>query len=265
MWTKSSKVPVERMLGAIRVKDGPVEEDKPCQEPGCDGYGNQSIFDSDGKMISMRLCRCKRDYFDRKNEEAFISSLPPLLRKYDSQGFNTATRERERKLKVVNMFVEDGHLEGKPGILMHGSPGTGKTRMLVSIGKALSKNGKVVRLMMYSSLISKLRKSYGRGEESFTVLDEISGGVEVLLLDDLGQGTKDFDFSRDEFRVLSDILNHIHINEKILVVTSNIAWDELQGHIGDSAKSRLAEMCCVVAFGDEDYRQLGKNLKRFRT
>jgi DNA replication protein DnaC len=157
----------------------------------------------------------------------------------------------------------------KPGLLIIGSHGIGKTHLAVAAFKEILRRGFDGVFFDYQTLLDRIQGSWnptaGAAErEAYqTALDS-----PVLLLDDLG-ARRSIEWVED---TVTAILTHRCNNNKALIATSNLWVDQtLSGRvtaggtpryekslaevIGRRAASRLYEMCRIVEMPDlPDYR-----------
>jgi len=184
-------------------------------------------------------------------------------------------------LMQVRSFVREYPTKDHPGLLLVGGNGTGKTRLAVSVLKALIEKGFEGVFFDYQSLLERITKSWdltgGKGDrEAYRSAFE----TDVLVLDELG-AHRPMEWIED---VVTGIITHRCNNWKPLIVTTNLpdpditgtvtAYGEISGVkiqkktladvIGARARSRLFELCRVIRMpAIEDYRvQHGIKLDR---
>lgn len=160
----------------------------------------------------------------------------------------------------------------KPGLLLMGGPGTGKTHLAVAALRMLIGRGFQGVFFGYQDLLDRIRSSYDAASgasdrEAYRTALE----AEILLLDDLG-AHRVTDWVED---IVTSIVTYRCNHKKALLATTNLpdpgAGDAvvqrapgvaqveykrtLGEHIGERALSRLFEMCSVIRiWGVPDYR-----------
>ena len=171
-------------------------------------------------------------------------------------------------LMQVRGFVREFPAAGRPGLLLVGDTGTGKTHLAVAALKALVEKGYEGLFFDYQNLLDRIRSGYdttsgSSDREAYRSALE----AEVLLLDDLGSH-RVTEWVED---TVTSIITYRCNHRKALIATTNVpdenaidyrtaggtavARKTLAEVIGVRARSRLHEMCRVVKMpAVEDYR-----------
>ncbi len=204
------------------------------------------------------------------------AQIPPLYESASLENFSlpqgnpVASNALGHVMRVVRDYTKDFPALDRPGMLLIGDPGTGKTHLAVAALRGLLERGFEGQFFDYQNLLDRIRAGY----------DETSGSsdreayraaldVPILLLDDLG-AHRVTDWVMD---TVTSIITYRCNQKKALIATTNLADSDaglsaaerapgfvqtrttLAERIGMRARSRIFEMCRIVKMpAVEDYR-----------
>jgi DNA replication protein DnaC len=235
----------------------------------CGGSG-WKIVEREG-ISGAEKCECVNAGRAGRLEER--ANIPPLYAKASHENF-VASDSRESLRQAVNdvrVYINGYPFQvDKPGLLLAGPPGSGKTHLAVAALRGLMAKGFEGVFFDFQSLLNRIRSGYDQGSGTMdreaykAALD-----AQILLLDDLG-AHRITDWVED---TVTSIVTHRCNNRKATIVTTNLDEREpsvryhspteeavhgkysLLERIGRRAWSRLFEMCKVIRMPDvEDYR-----------
>lgn len=229
--------------------------------PKCKGTGWAP--DENNREVVHR-CQCR--FMDRLLTKSERANIPQRFAGAELEFYIVKEGEDSKKnaKKIVKKFIED-YPAVNEGLLLQGSTGKGKTRLLCTIATELMK--KFEDIDIYYIDWNDLVREMGSGEthasrdfSSISVLVNKLCEAEVLLFDELA-ASKASQWVYDNIYYL---LNKRYNNRKITVLASNFFDDNpstisetgetLTQRIGVRLRGRLHEMAKTVLIEGEDYR-----------
>ncbi len=139
----------------------------------------------------------------------------------------------------------------------HGPVGRGKTGLAVGLARKCIESGLVAQVLFVDvpDLLSQIKDTYGKDEESERAILKRYKEAELLILDDLGaEHTQNLSWLQD---LAYQIINYRHGEMLPTIFTSNLSLGDLGERIGSRNAWRIRELC-----GAENIIEIsGKNLR----
>jgi len=237
-------------------------------EPTCPKCGGSGWIIVERVYVSgAEPCECRFEGMAGRREQR--AQIPPLYSRASFENFSVAAdnpmaqRDLKNALLTVKRFADEFPNDTRPGLLLIGDPGCGKTHLCVAALRRIITKGFDCLFCDYQNLFDRIRAGYDSASNSSDreayreALD-----TEVLLLDDLG-AHRVTDWVQD---TITSIITYRCNHRKALIATTNLpdpvvdkdrtdARRTLAEQIGERARSRLFEMCTVVRIPPmDDYR-----------
>ncbi len=218
---------------------------------------------NDTGYVDGQKCSCLKqqliDYaYDISNMKTLINeqSFDKFDLSYygDTKVKNIGMTERENIEDIVNLSIEFcKNPEKSKNLLFYGAPGLGKTYLSSSIAKEMLDKGYTV---IYSGA-SRLFAAYddyrfGRmsDTEDFEDMLKLVYDADLLIIDDLGvemHGPSSFQF-------LFDLINERILNNKRMIISTNLTMEEISKVYTSRITSRLFENFHCLRFAGKDIR-----------
>ncbi len=168
------------------------------------------------------------------------------LKLIDNKGFGIESKIQDK----IKAWID----KNECNLYLWGGVGSGKTHVVVALMRGLILKGKTNQFFKnVPDLLSDIRNSFreGAAENDSDIINRYSQ-FQYLVLDDLG-AEKESEYS---MTALYMILNHRYENNKITIITSNMAIVEIGDKIGERISSR------IDAFGKGVWHLTGKDWRR---
>lgn len=224
--------------------------------PNCGGVGYLRLQAAVGHPDFGRLeiCDCREpEIRSRLQDRLFRLSRLDELKSLTFETFNPegrvgTTPQERQSLQAAYKRAKTYSRKLQGWLLLQGGFGVGKTHLAASIANEAAKHGVPTLFLTVPDLLDELRATFSDGETSFRDrFDEIRTAP-LIILDDFGtQNTTEW--AREK---LFQILNHRYTNRLSVVITTNLAMEEIEARL----RSRILDPSLVdrVYVQSPDYR-----------
>ncbi len=213
-------------------------------------------------MVEPIMCRCQIAAYDAAQEEEQRRKdqlLVDSLRRFSlvDERFRESTfdnfreiPENARALTVCKNYVRhfDVMCENSTGLLMYGSPGSGKTFSAACIANALMAQGVPV---LVTSIV-KLTSTSIFSDDLQEILAKMKS-AKLLILDDFG-AERNTDFKAEQ---IFDVIDSRYASKRPMIITTNIPLDNFKSDPDIRRRriyDRILEVCHPVKMDWESFR-----------
>lgn len=153
---------------------------------------------------------------------------------------------------MMRELLRGEYIGKRENVLLVGNPGTGKTHLAIALGFAACGQGKRVRFITATGLVTQLLES--QESRNLQRLKRQLHRLDVLVLDELGY----VPFSKTGAELLFDVISHAYERSSI-IVTTNLPfekWTEIMGseRLTGAMLDRLTHRVHILEANGQSYR-----------
>lgn len=220
------------------------------------GWRQQDHCDACGIIIAEEREKREMEHAEKMTIENYLAHsglMRGLLARMTLENFNPQLAGKAHE--IAKEYAESFSRETTNGLMLYGKAGSGKTHLAVSIARHIIEKKQIqVRFARIVDLLGEIRKTFDANEqyrtENESELIQRYTSTPLLIIDDLG-AEKTTDWVR---QILYQIIDERWIEQKPIIVTSNLNLEELEARFEERIASRVAGMCRLVESRDYDYR-----------
>ncbi len=221
----------------------------PCQFGLCDGSG----FLLDEETNTTSDCRCRAGRIARRRTAGLEGRVPKHYRgvSFDRPPVPEIARVAPDVVQEVRRYVRDidANLDAGRGLWLMGDVGTGKTTLAMIVSKAALEAGRSVAIYSLPRLLNLVRAAIETEAGMVGFLERLAA-VDLLHIDDLGaENTTEWVLEQ-----LYSIINTRYEDERAMIVTTNLKYEDLIDQLGERTVSRLVAICGngLPLYGNDD-------------
>jgi len=195
----------------------------------------------------------ERELLDRERraaERRIRDAAFPVVKTLES--FDFSSRPSINQALVRELVGSGEYMAKRENILLVGNPGTGKTHLATALGFAACGQGKRVRFITTTALVTQLLEM--RETRTLQRLQKQLERLDLLILDELGY----VPFSKTGAELLFDVVGRAY-ERTSLIVTTNLPfenWTEVLGseRLTGAMLDRLTHRVHILEANGESYR-----------
>jgi DNA replication protein DnaC len=221
----------------------------PCPLGICDGSG----FIVDEASNTASDCRCRAGRISKLRTAGMEGRVPKRYRgvSFDRPPVPEIARVAPEQVQAVRRYVRDidANIDAGHGLWLMGDVGTGKTTLAMIVSKAALDAGRSVAIYSLPRLLNLIRGAIETEGGMVGFLERLAA-VDLLHIDDLGvENTTEWVLEQ-----LYSIVNTRYEDERAMIVTTNLRYEELIEQLGERTVSRLVAICGdgLPLYGDDD-------------
>lgn len=202
--------------------------------------------------LGFLLQLCELELIDRErraSERRLKAARFPVHKTLDT--FDYTAQPSVNKVLIAEL-ARGEYVEKRENLLLVGNSGTGKTHLAIGLGIAACGQGRRVRFIRVTELITQLMEA--REDRDLMRLRKQFAKLDLLILDELGYVPA----SKVGAELLFDVIGNAY-ERMSLIVTTNLPfenWTEVLGseRLTGATLDRLTHRCHIIEASGESYR-----------
>lgn len=177
----------------------------------------------------------------------YYSLINKSLESATLENYEPTSDELVTAKQTIRNYIEE--FDSTKNLLLHGSYGTGKSHLSVSVTKELMAKGYECLFLSLPKLLTKIKETYNNKGVTEDELLEAIQRVDLLVLDDIGAEHKTEWAITKLFEIIDDRAG------KSTIYTTNLGSKELRTRFNERNFSRMMENTDVIKMDGRDYRR----------
>lgn len=213
----------------------------------------------------VQKCPCQVDIALYALWEETAKLIPDDVKLHTLDDFR-GLEQAEESLQFAEAMINKHELtvdgNSKPGILLVGTTGTGKSSLAYILYKHYSLCGLSCAWLNYNDLVDRVRDTYKPDYRGDTIAQIVApyAKVKVLVLDDVGSSTRDKVMFEDMIEAMRLMIEPRYNKKRITIATTNVDANpenpnnHMRQQFGAMVYSRMMGNMHVVTMTGEDMR-----------
>ena len=225
-------------------------------------YWRENVVDVSRPTSEERL-RQRRQEWAGRMLKPIAFKVPARYQDYTPRSLQKLCgKDYKAKEPAVTLMItwSNGELD-RPGALITGDPGTGKTALVLwAVRRRAKRTGESAGLIRYGAFINAVQATYSNNDgPSKQQLMRAAQIADLMLIDDFGENALALGISasNDKQNVMREILDYRNMSDLPTVIVTNLSIARLQAQFGEDIISRLQEHCVAVEMNGVDLRRKG--------
>lgn len=255
--------PFENIASKVGFKNNIVKEE---HELKCDKCGRSyDYYEFDNGQVVKDGCDCEmielakhqKAKYERSNKVRKANNIFNLsiinddLRDVSFETYTPTSEALEKAKNICVRYANNFDLSNKQSLILHGSFGTGKSHLSMSIVKAVKSKGFSVLYMNVPQLITTYKSTFNNSMMSERELDNIIADVDLLVLDDYGTSLTQYGIGK-MFEIMES-----RTGKHNIITTNNNSKELTVNKDYSKLFSRMMKNGTIVNMNGEDYRMRG--------
>lgn len=259
---EKEKEKVLKKIGVSKEDLEPKFDCKICNDTGIVRNGNTTSFCTCFKQDILNYTYKQSNILklDEENFKTFDNCYYSNKKDKEKYGIEKSPLENIELIKKLSIeFCNNIKSEKQKNLLFTGNTGLGKTFLSNCIAKEVIEKGLNVVYQTSPILMDQIldyKFSYDKTQEQKEKYNKIFN-VDLLIIDDLGTET----MNNNKFTELFNIINTRLLNNKKMVISTNLTLNDLYNRYDERILSRLIGNFTICKFIGDDIRLKKKRIK----